>query len=158
MPSIFDTLIRFRSYAIALTADIEKAFLQIGVKEADRNALRFIWFEDIHAKMLQVIQMRITRVPFGLTCSPAILGATIQHHIALFSGTHPEAMQILQRLYANDISCSVDSSAQAFRPYQDCKYIMSQGAFNLRKWNSNDKDLLHRINKAEGGSQDMHPP
>ena len=35
---------------------------------------------------------------------------------------------------------------------------MSQGAFNLRKWNSNDKDLLDRINKAEGGSQDMHPP
>ena len=42
MPSIFDTLIRFRSHAIALTADIEKAFLQIGVKEADRSSLRFL--------------------------------------------------------------------------------------------------------------------
>ena len=158
MPSIFDILIRFRSHAIALTADIEKAFLRIGVKEADRNALRFLWFEDIHAKMPQVIQMRITRVPFGLTCSSAILGATIQHHIALFSGTHPEAVQILQRLYADDLSCRVDSSPQAFTLYQYCKYIMSQGAFNLRKWNSNDKDVLDRINNAEEGSQDRHPP
>ena len=65
VPSILDTLIRFRSHTKVLTADIEKAFLQIGVKEADRNALRFLWLEDIRAKMPQVIQMRITHVPFS---------------------------------------------------------------------------------------------
>ena len=77
--------------------------------------------------------MHTTRVHFGLTYSPAILGATIQHHVALFSGTQPEAVQILRRLYADDLSCSVDSSPQTFTLYQDCKCIMSQGAFNLRK-------------------------
>jgi len=34
---------------------------------------------------------------------------------------------------------------------------MSQDACNLSKWNS-VKDLIDRINKAEGGSQDRHPP
>ena len=66
-------------------------------------------------------------------------------------------MQLLRRLYSNDLSCSVDSSPQALTLYQDCKYIMSQDACNLSKWNS-VKDLLDRINKAEGGSQVMHPP
>ena len=33
------------SYKIALTADLEKAFLMVSVEEADRDVLRFIWVE-----------------------------------------------------------------------------------------------------------------
>lgn len=40
-------LIRFRLHPIAVTADIEKAFLQISVRPEDRDALRFLWFEDV---------------------------------------------------------------------------------------------------------------
>ena len=43
---IFDLLLRFRSHKIALTADIEKAFLMIGVEEQDRDALRFLWVTE----------------------------------------------------------------------------------------------------------------
>ena len=44
---ILDLLLRFRSYRIALTADIEKAFLMISVDEHDRDVLRFLWVDDI---------------------------------------------------------------------------------------------------------------
>ena len=44
---IFDLLVRFRSYKIALTADLEKAFLMVSVDEADRDVLRFIWVDDL---------------------------------------------------------------------------------------------------------------
>ncbi|XP_028403926.1 uncharacterized protein LOC114526512 [Dendronephthya gigantea] len=43
IPPIFDVLVKFRSYAVGLTADIEKAFLQIEVRKADRDKLRFLW-------------------------------------------------------------------------------------------------------------------
>ena len=46
IPKLFNVLIRFRSYPIALTSDIKKAFLMIHVAEADRNYLRFLWFEN----------------------------------------------------------------------------------------------------------------
>lgn len=42
IPKLFDILIRFHGYHIALTADIEKAFLMIGIHESDRDMLRFI--------------------------------------------------------------------------------------------------------------------
>ena len=46
MPHLFDTLLRFRSYTVALTADLEKAFHQIEIKEADRDFLRFLWYDN----------------------------------------------------------------------------------------------------------------
>ena len=37
-------LLQFRTHKIALTADIEKAFLMVSVQESDRDVLRFLWF------------------------------------------------------------------------------------------------------------------
>ena len=39
---ILNILLRFRSYPVALIADIEKAFLMVSVAEEDRDALRFL--------------------------------------------------------------------------------------------------------------------
>ena len=40
MPLLFDTLIRFRMKPLAITADIEKAFLKIQIHESDKDTLK----------------------------------------------------------------------------------------------------------------------
>jgi len=42
IPKLFDILVKLRSHPIALVADIEKAFLMIGITEEDRYKLRFL--------------------------------------------------------------------------------------------------------------------
>ena len=42
IPKLFDVLICFRSSRIALTADIEKAFLMIGINNLDQDMLHFL--------------------------------------------------------------------------------------------------------------------
>ena len=44
---IFDFLVQFCSYRIALTADLEKAFLMVAMEEADQDVLRFVWVDDV---------------------------------------------------------------------------------------------------------------
>ena len=100
MPSIFDTLLLFRVYPVALTADIEKAFLQLGIKPADRDSLRFLWYDDVKKENPSVIQLRWTRLAFGLKPSPSILGATIRKYVSSFQEESPEVVKILNRLYA----------------------------------------------------------
>ena len=39
-------LLRFRTPPIAISTDIEKAFLHVGLNEADRNYTRFFWLSD----------------------------------------------------------------------------------------------------------------
>ena len=46
-PNILDILLRFRWFKVALVSDIEKAFHMITVDEQDRDALRFLWIDDV---------------------------------------------------------------------------------------------------------------
>ena len=46
LPNTCGVLIRFRTYIIAILADIEKAFLQIGIQENEHDITRFLWFTD----------------------------------------------------------------------------------------------------------------
>ena len=52
---LWDVLIRQISYPVAISGDIEKAFLQVRIKAAERDALRF------HSKHPGDNQMRIYR-------------------------------------------------------------------------------------------------
>eukprot|EP00795_Rhopilema_esculentum_P009997 gene9997-18624_t len=157
IPPLFETLIRFRVHAVALTADIEKAFLQIEVKDSDRDALRFLWYDDVNSASPNVVQFRIKRLSFGLTCSPGILGATIRYHVNLFADQHPKSTKVLNRLYCDDLSCGAASIDEAFEIYQNCQAIMEKGGFNLRKWNSNKAALLDKINPADKSLCDSTP-
>ena len=65
-------MIRVRMFTSLLPGDIEKAFLQIGVKEEDRDAFRFLFNIKGTEKHL-----RFTLVPFGVEASPFLLGATL---------------------------------------------------------------------------------
>ena len=47
MPLIFDGIILFCAHSTVMTADIERVFLQIGIKTQDRDLLRFLWVDNI---------------------------------------------------------------------------------------------------------------
>ena len=82
-PLLWDIMVRVRMSTSLLLGDIEKAFLQIGVKEEDRDAVRFLFNIKGTEKHL-----RFTRVPFGVEASPFLLGATLQHHFEQLGSVH----------------------------------------------------------------------
>lgn len=150
IPKLFDVLVKFRWHPVALTADIEKAFLMIGVQEADRDMLRFLWFEDPPNLNSEISHFRFTRLVFGLRPSPAILGSTIAHHLDLHKNIHPELVkQIEDSLYVDDLVTGAEDEAKALHVYQTSKKVMAEGSFNLRKWHSNSPKLLKKLNEIE---------
>ena len=68
---LWSVLIRARFHPVLLTGDLQKAFLQVRIKEAVRDALRFHWKSREHSK---IETLRFTRALFGLTSSPFLLG------------------------------------------------------------------------------------
>ena len=81
-PLLLDILLRFRVHEVAVTADVEKAFLNIEIDPEHRDFLRFLWVDDVDKESPEIKLLRFTRVVFGVNASPFILNATIRHMYA----------------------------------------------------------------------------
>ena len=149
MPLLFDTVIRIRLHSIAMIADIKKAFLRVQINETDRDKVRFLWFDDVGKENPVVVEYRYCRLVFGLTCSPSILAETIKYHISQFPHEDSKILNMLDKLYRDDLSCRVDTKEEAINLYKRCKEIMLKGGFNLRKWLCNDKVVQVEIDNLE---------
>ncbi|XP_064463407.1 uncharacterized protein LOC135374345 [Ornithodoros turicata] len=143
-------LLRFRMNAIALTADIEKAFLQIAINEADRDALRFLWFADVptvNHPFPAVEEWRMTRVPFGTTTSPFLLGATLQYHLRNARDDQAHVAAILERsFYVDDLLAGASTVEEAKTIKDTAQALMAEAGMNLTKWSSNSTELQKYIN------------
>ena len=111
---IFDILIRFRVYKVAMIADIEKAFLNIAISPEHRDYFRFFWVDDIRSESPNIVTLRFARLVFGLTCSPAILNAVLHQHLTQYSTTDPSFVtKVLKSLYVDDLASGSDSTELA---------------------------------------------
>ena len=154
IPPLYDVLVKFRCRAVEIIADLEKAFHQIEIRKFDRDQLRSLWFDDVDNDNPSIVQFNFCRLPFGLKPSPSILGGTIGKHLSAYEGEYEDGkydkiVQILRDLSVDDLSCSTNSNQEAFEIYSVTKEIMKQGGFNLRKWQSNSKELMKLINDSE---------
>ena len=148
-PFLFDILLRFREYRVALVGDIEKAFLNIEINPVDRDCLRFLWVSDINAKEQEILVYRYRTVVFGVRSSPFLLNAVLQHHLKTYQEDQDFVSKLLQSFYVDDLVSGGESIDKALELYQKAKERMLAGGFKLRKWKTNDVELLQEINKNE---------
>ena len=119
---IFDLLVQFRSYRVALTADLEKAFLMVTIDEADRDALRFIWVDEKEQPNLKIY--RFARVVFGVSASPFLLNATIRFHLEKHLDTNKTVIDhLLHSTYVDDIVSGANTEEEAFNLYAVAKAV-----------------------------------
>ena len=149
-PLIYDILLRFRVHKIAITGNIEKAFLNVSVDPRDRDYLRFFWVDDITSKLPTLQAYIFTRIPFGVSSSPFLLNATIYHHLTSIEMPREFAEKVLKSLYVNDFVSGDDSEESTFELYQHLKVSFNSGGFNMRKWASNSTALQRQIEQGEG--------
>ena len=125
---ILDILIRFRTHKIALTADIEKAFLMVSVQQSDRDVLRFLWFDDVNSENCKMICLRFARVVFGVSCSPFLLNATLRHHLDKYITSHPKTMnKLTTSLYVDDVITGANDEEEAYQLYLESNSIFKEG-------------------------------
>ncbi|GFW09303.1 integrase catalytic domain-containing protein [Trichonephila clavipes] len=159
-PNIFHLIISFRLNTIAITADIERAFLQISLRDEDRDAVRFL-FPDIRSNQTDPYKFqvyRFKRMMFGVNVSPFLLSATIKHHIENYREQYPAATEMLDTcLYVDDVISGADDISQALKVSKDSETIMKNASMKLRKWNSNDQTLMRTWEREGLETHPRHP-
>ncbi|KAL5502092.1 hypothetical protein EMCRGX_G008810 [Ephydatia muelleri] len=122
----------------------------VSVAEEDRNALRFLWVDDIAAQLPRLVVMRFTRVVFGVSASPFLLNATIRKHVEGYRDSiHSFVEKFNRSIYVDDLTFGGKTEAEAFELYEKSKRCLSQAGFILRKFMSNSPALQARVSSQE---------
>ena len=82
---LYSLLLKFRVHPIVLTADIDKAYLQIKTDEEHRDCLRFLWHRNLQKE--SIIKYIFMSVIFGVTSSQFLLNGTVKTHANKYSQT-----------------------------------------------------------------------
>ena len=150
LPMLFDILVRFGTYKIVVSRDIEKSFLNIAINKNDRNFLRFLWFDNVNGSNPDVIPYHYTRVLFGKNSSQLLLSVSPIKHLEQYKGSDPEFVDnFLKNLYVDDSIVQVETAKAELDFCFKAKSRLKAAGLNLRKWRSNDSSILLRISSYE---------
>ena len=136
-------LVNFRINTVGITADIEKAYLQISLNRVDRDCVRFLWIKDLNkpAEGDNILYVRFARVPFGVNASPYLLNMVIQEHL---SSEPANEWHLLaqKRFYVDNLVVSVNDIKSAVNLFNSLITKFTAIKMNLRDWASNSKEFV----------------
>ncbi|XP_068223542.1 uncharacterized protein [Palaemon carinicauda] len=144
---LFDVLVGFRMNKFACIADIEKAFLQIGLQQHHRDFTRFLWLEDPFDENSRVKTYRFKSVLFGATFSPFLLQMTLQYHFQISHS--PYSGVLLSSFYVDNFQHNADNEQQLVELYDvanvEMKVIIWSDSEVALQWLKNNKCKITSI-------------
>nr|XP_049705643.1 uncharacterized protein LOC126056487 [Helicoverpa armigera] len=141
--NLFNIIVNFRLFLIALSADIRQMFLSIEIRESDCRFQRIL-YRFSPKEPLKVYEFN--RVVFGLKSSPLHALRTIKQLAEDEGDSYPQAKEIVATgLYMDDFVYSVSSEDQGISTASEMIGLMKAGQFKLVKWTSNSQVVLDSI-------------
>lgn len=142
--NLIDVLLRFRQYQYAITADIESMYLQVRIPPRDRNALRFLWYEDE-----SMIELRSVSHLFGGKWSGSASAYALLRTIKDNPCSRLVQNVVERSFYVDDLLRSAQSLSEAEEVITGTQQILATGGFNLTKFTVNDNALIEIIDSKD---------
>ncbi|GFX43107.1 integrase catalytic domain-containing protein [Trichonephila clavipes] len=144
-PELFPILMQFRIFSVAICSDVEKMFRQIKVHEEDVDWQRILW-RDSPTEPIR--EYRLTTVTYGTSSAPFLSTRTLRQLAIDEQENYPAASRAtLSHFYVDDLLSGSATKKGAIQLVSELQEMMKRGGFSLRKWVSNDPDVLATIPK-----------
>jgi len=142
-PKLLHILIRFRTYPVALTADICKMYRCVRVAMPDSLYQCILW-RDSPAEGIKVF--KLDTVTYG-TKSASFQSVRAMHQLAIDErDAYPIGSKALQQeFYVDDFISGANSVAEARQKMDQTCAILARGQFKLRKWCSSHEKVLDGV-------------
>jgi len=127
LPLLWRILLRFRVGKVGVVGDLEKAFLQVSLREEDRNVCCFLWLKV----QGEIEGYRYKKVFFGAKSSQFLLQVVLKQHLESFISESEMASQHLRNLYMDDPVNSMENTEKAREFWHEAVRIFKDGGFNL---------------------------
>ena len=140
---LFSLLIRFRSHAIALKADISKMYRQFKVHDQDRDFQRILWRESPEQPLEDY---RLITLTYGTAPAPYLATRCLKQLAEDESAKFPLAAPVLSSdFYVDDLMSGESTPERAIQLQQQLCALVKSGGMELCKWSSSDSSVLQAI-------------
>lgn len=144
---LMSLILHWRKHRYVYTADIEKMFRTIFVRNSDRSLQTIVWRPSSDQHLLD---FNLTTVSYGLKASPFLAMRTLQQLAKDESANYPLAASVVQnQFYMDDLLSGHDSIASAKTLQLQLIAMLKSAGMNLRKWSSNHPDLISNLSSEQ---------
>ncbi|XP_075157719.1 uncharacterized protein LOC142230985 [Haematobia irritans] len=148
------TLLVFRMYKYALSADICKMYRQFLVDERDRNFQLILWRKNSH-EPLNLYQLNT--VTYGTSAAPFLAVRSLHFIADAYKDEFPIGANVLKNyLYVDDILTGADDIFSLSKKKAETIQILEKAGLKLSKWNSNCPVLTHGSEEIQLKINDNH--
>lgn len=141
---LFVILARWRTKKIVFKADIEKMYRQIELHEDDRKYHTILWRNEATEPVKEY------QITFGTAAAPYLATKTLRQLAELGEQKYPIVSEILKNdFYVDDLISGADSINNAIAAKNELMEILKEGGMRLRKWTSNNQQLLYTLPVGE---------
>ncbi|XP_055590993.1 uncharacterized protein LOC129743074 [Uranotaenia lowii] len=151
-------IMRCRTKAIMLVADVEKMFRQIEIQPEDRPLQCVLWRNNPNE---EVGVYELNTVTYGTKPAPFLATRTLQQLTSDEAARFPLAAQAMaDDTYMDDVITGVNILEEAIELRKQLEQITESGGFRLRKFACNRSEVLQGIpedNLAIPGFVDLDP-
>ncbi|XP_059052906.1 uncharacterized protein LOC131847359 [Achroia grisella] len=136
-------LLNFRRHAVVFVTDIKMMFRMTWVHPNDRRYQLILWRESPSALL---VTYELATNTYGLRSSPYISIRTLLELAERERSSYPQAAAVLENdIYVDDCLTGASSLGEAQILKTELQSLMACGGYELRKWISNEPELLKDI-------------
>ncbi|KAL7726097.1 hypothetical protein ACLKA6_010144 [Drosophila palustris] len=147
---LMSILLRFRTHKYVFTADIEKMYRQVWINPENQFHQMIIWRNNPNEDLRYY---RLKTITYGTASAPFLATKCLNHLATIHMDKSPAgAAALMNDFYVDDCLTGADSAQEAIHIREELVKILRPNGFNLRKWCSNNDQLLHGIPKDDVAS------
>ncbi|XP_058456731.1 uncharacterized protein LOC131434103 [Malaya genurostris] len=151
---LLSIVIRFRTRAIAIVADIEKMYRQIEVYPEDQCFQRILW----RASPIEPLETyELCTITYGTASAPFLATRTLQRLAQEEGNLYPAAIEaVTEDFYVDDLLSGSDDLQSAIQKRQQISAMLESAGLPIKKWASNVPEALVGIVQKDLAIQTLH--
>ncbi|XP_029158581.1 uncharacterized protein LOC114930891 [Nylanderia fulva] len=154
LPALTDVLLRWRWHRYVFVTDIEKMYRQILVHPEDCSLQTILWRQH---QTNEIQEYELLTVTYGMACAPFLAIRTLRQLCADEGAQFPQGATALRRdCYVDDVVTGADDLGDAVNLQTELRNLCMAGGFPLRKWASNNPDVLSGVPQEHRLQQGPH--
>ena len=156
-PNPSEILMRFRTYSIAITADISKMYRTVEICEQDRDFYRFVWRPNktsISCSGFSYEESNIWCCVLHLMWQCKVFNKQLMT-LAIFILKRSTMFYLF--FYVDDCLAGADSTQEAMKLHSQLRNLLLKGGFDLRKWRSSSSDVMSTIDSSRHYPSELKP-